>query len=149
VAKRVSNVYISNLNLGSGENDHYTLNEEWVEIFNNDTKTSRLDGLQLCDEDGNSGNNDHIFTIPPIMLFPGKCVRIYSGNGQNSIDLQSNKMSIYWNRISGDPCLYNSPSWKSNRGEIWDNQGDTAYLKDGVGNTLSMMSITFSKQVSA
>jgi micrococcal nuclease len=57
----------------------------------------------------------HIFTFPSFHLAPQATVTLYSGSGTNTTD------KLYWNRAD-------------ERYAIWNNTGDTVYLRDVNGN---------------
>ncbi|MDQ7030063.1 MAG: lamin tail domain-containing protein [Ardenticatenia bacterium] len=90
--------------------DRANLNGEWVEIQNVGNRPVRLRGFTLSDA-SNKG-----FTFPDMVLAPGERLRVYTGSGTPSPG------ALYW----GSP----SP--------IWNNDGDTAYLRAPDGSLVDM-----------
>ncbi len=91
--------------------DSLALNGEWVRIVNDGDAPVQLEGWQLRDD-----SSTHRYTVPPLELAPRATVTIYSGCGNDTTS------ELFW-------C---------NRGSaIWNNSGDTAYLIDPSGNTLT------------
>jgi len=86
--------------------------EEWVEIVNYGSSSVNMENWTLSD----TGN--HIFTFPDFTLAPSNSVRVYSGNAYSSCTPSETVL-----------C------WTSS--QIWNNGGDTATLKDNLGNTVS------------
>jgi endonuclease YncB( thermonuclease family) len=86
--------------------DHENPNGEWVELVNEGPATVDLAGFTLKD-----GAN-HIFTFPAVNIGPGLALRVYSGQGKNRAQ------ELYWG-LAGDA--------------VWNNRGDTAYLRDADG----------------
>ena len=86
--------------------DHENPNGEWVSLVNHGAETVSLEGYTLKDE------ANHIYTFSAVRLAPGQVIRLYSGQGRDSAE------ALYWG-LSGDA--------------VWNNQGDTAYLRDVEG----------------
>jgi hypothetical protein len=89
----------------TGENAHR--NREYVVLRNGGNRMVTLTGWRLKDAQG------HIYRFPPFRLHPGKTVLIHSGRGIDDRD------DLYWEQ---------SFVWY-----IWNNEGDTATLKDDDG----------------
>jgi len=88
-------------------NDGYNLNDEYVVIENDGNTSVDLTGYTLNDE------ANHIYTFPDgFVLNSSATVTVYTGSG---IDTGT---ELYWGR--GSP--------------IWNNDHDTAYLRDNGGN---------------
>jgi micrococcal nuclease len=102
-------IKIVNINADAPGNDNENKNGEWVEIKNQSQNSVNIKGWTLEDE------ANHIYTFPDFSLAPGKSVFIYSGCG---IDTQE---KLYWQCPEG-------------RYAIWNNSGDTAFLRDASGN---------------
>jgi micrococcal nuclease len=81
-------------------------NGEWVEIVNDGSEGVDLSGFTLKDE------ANHIYTFSNVTLLPGRTLKVYSGQGTDSDDI------LYWG-FSNDA--------------VWNNDGDTAYLRDAEG----------------
>ncbi len=78
-----------------------------MEIVNEGSEAVNLEGYSLKDE------ATHIYTFPALTLQPGATVRLYSGRGQDDAS------SLYWGLV----------------GEaVWNNGGDSAFLRDSGGN---------------
>jgi competence protein ComEC len=82
--------------------------DEYVEIRNDDTNSIQLQNWTLRDI------ADHIFTFPSFVMEPGKVCRVYT-----------NENHPEW-------CGFNYGSGSA----IWNNGGDTAYLRDGNGTPI-------------
>ncbi len=98
---------IVNINADAPGNDNQNKNGEWVEIKNTGKEALNLKGYTLKDE------ANHFYTFPDFTLLPGKSVFIYSGSGADT------DSSLYWN---------------AQKYAIWNNSGDTAFLRDASGN---------------
>jgi hypothetical protein len=61
---------------------------------------------------------EHVYTFPAFVLQPGASVTIHICTGENSAEV------LYWGRCSA----------------IWNNDGDTAYLRDATGRDVSTFS---------
>jgi competence protein ComEC len=83
--------------------------DEYVEIKNEDNKSIQLQNWTLRD------NANHIFTFPSFVMTPGKVCRVYT------------------NEYHSEWCGFDYHSGSP----IWNNDGDTAYLKDAMGNLIS------------
>lgn len=92
---------------------HQTEADEYVEIKNFDAKAIRLQGWKLHD-----AGPVHTYTFPNYLIQPGQVCRVYT-----------NENHPEW-------CGFN---WK-NGSAIWNNNGDTATLKDGSGKVISTCS---------
>lgn len=90
--------------------DSQNLNDEWIRIRNDGTRSVDLTGWGIKDE---SASNR--FSFPSgFTLSPDAEVTIYSGCGEDT-----------------DTALY----WCSSGSAIWNNSGDTAFITDPSGNT--------------
>lgn len=86
--------------------DNEDPNGEWVEIINTGTRTVDLTNFTLKDQ------ANHIYTFPSVDLQPEQLLKLFSGQGRDNID------SLYWG-LSNDA--------------VWNNGGDTGYLRDPQG----------------
>jgi micrococcal nuclease len=86
-------------------------NGEWVEIVNDGSKAVDLTGFSLKDE------ANHIYTFPAATLAPGRLLKVYSGQGADSGG------ALYWGLV-GDA--------------VWNNDGDTAFLRDPQGRLVDI-----------
>ena len=75
---------------------------EWVELTNQGDQAVDLSGYTLKDE------ANHIYTFQGLVLAAGQKVRLYTGNGQDTSD------QLFWG-LGQDT--------------VWNNDGDTAYLR--------------------
>jgi competence protein ComEC len=89
--------------------------DEYVEIKNFDNKVVQLKGWKLQDKDQN-----HTYTFPLYGMKPGETCRVYT-----------NQNHPEW-------CGFN---WR-NGSAIWNNDGDTATLKDSSGKVIDTCSYT-------
>ena len=83
--------------------------DEYVEIRNDDNIPIQLNNWTLSDA------ASHIFTFPSFIMDPGKVCRIYT------------------NEYHPDWCGFSYGSGSA----IWNNTGDTAYLKDANGTLIN------------
>ncbi|MBN1992128.1 MAG: thermonuclease family protein [Anaerolineae bacterium] len=81
-------------------------NGEWLEIANQSSQQVQMRGYTLKDE------ANHIYTFDNFEVLPGNSFRLYSGQGQNTAT------ELYWG-FSGE--------------SVWNNDSDTAFLRDGQG----------------
>lgn len=84
-------------------------NGEWIEIINDGSDVVDLTGFTLKDE----GN--HLYTFPAVRLAAGQVLQLHSGRGTDSDHI------LFWGLV-GDA--------------VWDNEGDTAYLRDSHGRLI-------------
>ena len=104
---RFSKVYYDSPGADSGSNT--SLNAEWIRIKNYSTTTKKyLTGWTVRDKSA------HIYKFGAFALNPGASVTLYTGKGTNS------STKRYW--------AYN--------GYIWNNSGDTAYLRSSNGTLM-------------
>ena len=86
--------------------------DEYVQIRNNDASPIQLSGWTLRDV------ANHVYTFPSHVMQPGQTCRIYT-----------NEYHPEW-------CGFNY----GNGAAIWNNSGDTAYLRDGTGTPIDTYS---------
>lgn len=86
--------------------------DEFVEIKNNGTETVNMKGWKLLDE------AFHTYTFPELYLYPNSTVRIHSGSGGSGTD---NSTDLFWTTSN-----------------IWNNDHDTAILKDPYGSVIDI-----------
>lgn len=99
-------VRITGLNYDAPGSDRVAPNGEWVELTNEGGGPVDLSGCMLRDE------GLHVYTLGAVVLAPGATLRIYSGRGADTAT------ELHWG-LAGE--------------EVWDNDGDTAYLCDSTG----------------
>ena len=103
---------IVNFNWNAEGNDCYNLNDEYIIFRNTCSYPCDLTGWTVKDE----GNN--IYTFPRFTLKGGSTVTLYTGCGKNT------ETKLYW-------C--NS---KRACNAVWNNNGDTLYLRDANGKLI-------------
>jgi Lamin Tail Domain len=81
------------------------LNGEYVVIRNPRATAVQLEGFRVRDADG------HVYTFGRLRLGPGKAVRLHTGEGTNT------RTDRYWGQDN----------------YVWDNDGDTARLRNAAG----------------
>lgn len=89
----------------------WKLNQEWVRITNKGQRPRSLKGWRLRDE------ANHVYKFGTFTLRPGRSVRIHTGRGTNT------RTDRYWGR----------PDTNSPTDYVWNNDGDTAVLKNAAG----------------
>jgi hypothetical protein len=82
--------------------------DEYVEIKNFDTRSIQVEGWTLRDI------AEHVYTFPNFVMSPNQTCRIYT------------------NQKHPEFCSFNYGSGQA----IWNNTGDTAYLKDSAGHLI-------------
>ena len=100
-------IKIAHIQADAPGNDSENPNGEWVEIVNEGSTAVNLKGFSLKDA------ANHIYTFPAFTLQPGAMVRLHSGQGQDDAS------SLYWGLV---------------RDTVWNNSGDSAFLRDSEGN---------------
>lgn len=98
-------VNIRTIRYDAAGNDDENLNDEWIEFQNKGTEAVNLEGFVL--EDSASNN----YTFGAVTISPEQILKLYSGCGADTIT------ALYW-------C---------SDGSIWNNNGDTAILRDTEG----------------
>ncbi len=106
-----SGLKITALQADAPGKDKENPNGEWVEITNQGETVVNMKGFTLKDE------ANHIYTFPDVNLAPGASVRLYSGMGQDT------EAKLYWGFVGK---------------AVWNNGGDTAFLRDAQGNLVDV-----------
>jgi micrococcal nuclease len=106
-ATQETGIKIAHIQADAPGNDSENPNGEWVEIVNEGSEAVNLEGYSLKDE------ATHIYTFPAFILQPGATVHLYTGQGQDDTS------SLYWGLV---------------REAVWNNSGDSAFLRDSEGN---------------
>lgn len=104
-----SGIVITNANFVATSPEKENLIDEWVEISNLGSADVSLAGWTLEDA------QNHIYSFPDFSLSAGAKAKIRTGTGNDTSE------DLFWNRSSS----------------IWNNDGDTATLKDASGNIVS------------
>ncbi|MBU1031026.1 MAG: thermonuclease family protein [Nanoarchaeota archaeon] len=104
-------IYITNFHFNAAGNDNYNLNDEYVTFGNKCSYSIGMDSWTIKDETAS-----HIYTIPSFTFQSGATFTLYTGRGTNTNSV------LYWGRTSGDYAA------------IWNNGGDTLFLRDSKGN---------------
>ena len=104
-------IYITNLHFNAAGDDNYNLNDEYVTFGNKCSYSIDMGGWTIKDETAS-----HIYTILAFTFQSGATFTLYTGSGTNT------NSALYWGRTSGDYAA------------IWNNGGDTLFLRDSGGN---------------
>jgi phosphatidylserine/phosphatidylglycerophosphate/cardiolipin synthase-like enzyme len=88
---------------------------EWIELFNNDTSIINLTGWEITDQDG-----DVDYTFGPLEFSPKKYIMIHSGSGIDEHDFSDGTANLFMSRTSG----------------MLNNDGDDILLSNNVGLTI-------------
>ncbi|HLF54833.1 MAG TPA: thermonuclease family protein [Candidatus Nanoarchaeia archaeon] len=104
-------IYVTNFHFNSAGDDNYNLNDEYVTFGNKCSYSISMDSWTVKDETAS-----HIYAIPSFAFQSGATFTLYTGTGTNT------NSALYWGRISGDYAA------------IWNNGGDTLFLRDSNGN---------------
>lgn len=102
---------------GADRGGNTSLNGEWVRIKNYTSTRKTLTGWTLRDR------QNHVYKFSTFTLAAGATVRIHTGSGSNTA---SNR---YWRQ-----------SWY-----VWNNGGDTAYLRNAAGTLRDTCAYTSAK----
>ena len=105
-AIRISKIQYDPPGTDTGTNSH--LNKEFVVITNTGSRAVNLDGWVLKDRSG------HRYRFDSFRLRAGKSVTIHTGRGSDD------RNDLYW----------------GSKYYIWNNDGDTAILKNPAGNNV-------------
>jgi hypothetical protein len=102
-------VEITNANFVAPTPEKENLNGEWIEIANGGETDENLAGWTLTDQ------QNHTYSFPDFTLKAGAKVKVHTGSGEDTDeDLFSNRST-----------------------PIWNNDGDTATLKDASGKAVA------------
>ncbi len=110
------NLAIMEINANPPGRDEEKLNGEWVKILNASDVSIDMTGFTLSDDAG------HTYRFGELILPNGATITIFTGSGTDSLE------SLYW--------MAKTP--------IWNNRGDTAYLKNIDGKLVHMYSYSAS-----
>lgn len=99
---------------GSDRGGNTSLNAEWVQIKNVTRSTKTLTHWTIRDA------SRHTYTFPTFTLRAGATVKVHTGSGTKS------SSNLYWGQ----------------RWYIWNNTGDTAYLRNASGKTVDTCAYT-------
>ncbi len=101
-------IYLIELHYDAAGNDNDNLNDEYLILGNKGDAPIDMTEWTITDE------ANHRYTFPLFILDPEEMVLLYSGLGQNTEE------SLYW----------------GNQGAIWNNDGDTLYLRNAGGELI-------------
>lgn len=102
---------VSSFNFNAAGDDNYNLNDEYVTLKNNCDYEINMDEWTIKDETAS-----HIYSFSEFNLAGESSFTLYTGEGV------STNSRLYWGRTSGDYAA------------IWNNGGDTLYLRDKQGD---------------
>jgi len=112
-------IYITNFHFNAAGDDNLNLNDEYVTFGNNCSYLIDMTDWTIKDETAS-----HIYKIPQFILKENALFTLYSGSGINT------NSALYWGRTEGEFAA------------IWNNNGDTLFLRDSNGNLV----LTYSYQ---
>jgi Lamin Tail Domain len=101
---------------GSDTGSNASLNGEWIRLRNTTSKPVTITGWTLADKAG------HVYTFPATTIKAKSTVTVKSGSGSNGISTR------YWQQ-----------NWY-----VWNNTGDTAYVRNTSGKLVDRCSYTSS-----
>ncbi len=104
-----SKVEITDANFVAPTPEKENLNGEWIEIANGGEADENLAGWTLTDQ------QNHTYAFPDFNLLAGAKVKVHTGSGEDTDE------DLYCNRST----------------PIWNNDGDTATLKDASGKAVA------------
>jgi endonuclease YncB( thermonuclease family) len=105
---------VIDVNADAPGDDGMNLNGEWVSFTNAGAETIDLDGWEVADESAS-----HRYTFDDLRLGPGAEVTLFSGCGRDD------EATRHW-------CVSGSA--------VWNNSGDTVFLRDRNGNIVASLS---------
>jgi micrococcal nuclease len=105
---------VIDVNADAPGDDGLNLNGEWVRFTNAGAEAVDLDGWEVADESAS-----HRYTFTDLRLEPGAEVTLFSGCGPDD------ETARYW-------CVSGSA--------VWNNSGDTVFLRDRNGNIVASLS---------
>jgi lamin tail-like protein len=109
-AIRIAKIYFDSPGADTGSNS--SLNAEWIRLRNTGSTNRSLTGWRIRDASG------HVYKFGTFTLRAGRAVTVHTGNGSNTA----------FNRY-----------WRSD-GYIWNNNGDTARLRNASGTVVDRCS---------
>jgi len=110
--RTVSGIRIAEISSNPPGRDEENLNGEWVKIVNTTDTAVDMAGFTLSDR------ADHTYEFGELLLPGGSAVTVFTGSGTDT------SSSLYW----------------GSKTPIWNNRGDTAYLKDAAGGSVDVYS---------
>jgi micrococcal nuclease len=105
---------VIDVNADAPGDDNVNLNGEWVTFTNAGAAAIDLDGWEVADESAS-----HRYTFTDLRLEPGAQVTVFSGCGRDE------QVDRFW-------CVSGSA--------VWNNNGDTVFLRDRNGNIVASLS---------
>jgi micrococcal nuclease len=105
---------VIDVNADAPGDDNVNLNGEWVTFTNAGAAAIDLDGWEVADESAS-----HRYTFTDLRLEPGAQVTVFSGCGRDE------QVARFW-------CVSGSA--------VWNNSGDTVFLRDRNGNIVASLS---------
>jgi micrococcal nuclease len=105
---------ITTLHGNAQGDDRYNLNGEYVRLCNISPRNVNIRGFTLADLAG------HTYSFPEVILRPGYTILLFSGKGYD-ITEGALQLRLYW----------------GSRYPIWNNDGDTAFLRDPQGKLIN------------
>jgi lamin tail-like protein len=109
-AIRITKIYFDSPGADTGSN--FSLNAEWIRLRNTSARSRLLTGWKIRDAQG------HVYTFGTYRLGAGLAVTVHTGNGSNTARHRY---------------------WRSD-GYIWNNDGDTARLRNASGTLVDRCS---------
>ncbi len=105
-----ASVYISAVQFNAPGDDRANLNGEWIQVTNSGASPAAMAGWTLSDD-----SNRPVYEFPQFTLGSGASVTVFTGQGRDSV------ARLYMGRST----------------PVWNNDGDTAVLRDPKGNVIS------------
>lgn len=94
--------------------DNVNLNDEWIQITNVGDATVDMTGWQVADESAS-----HRYTFGSLRLRPGRSVTLFTGCGDDTDSVRH---------------------WCNRSSAVWNNDGDTVFVRDVAGNLVASRS---------
>jgi len=105
----------SEFHFNAAGDDNYNLNDEYVTIRNKCSYPIDMSSWVVRDSSGY-----HSYVFPSVTLHEESYLTLYTGTGTNT------PSALFWGRTSGDYAA------------VWNNGGDTLFLRDSEGNLVLM-----------
>ncbi|MCK4614446.1 MAG: DUF2341 domain-containing protein, partial [Thermoplasmata archaeon] len=122
------------------------INEEWVELYNSGSASVNIDGWEITDEDGTTGNNE--YAIPDIPDFPShnyvvihyttgtdetsfgqsqaNALHLYTGDDTDVFDDAGDQVSLYTGSTHSSTTIADFVAWDDDGTLNGDQQSDDA-----------------------
>ena len=110
---------ITNFHFNAAGNDNYNLDDEYVTLKNSCPYDIDMTSWSIKDQ-----TTRNVYSFPSFDLQSGATITLFTGMGTDT------SSQLYWGRASGDYAA------------VWNNGGDTLYLRDSGGDIVLSQAYT-------